>query len=369
VTNQQLVEAQTSQVTQFAAWLAGVLFLLWIGKTIGEMGAAVVNDALDIAPKTLSGGCASCQAVLINPRACESCGKALTNPNPPAVRLVGIAPRPPRPPEVIEREEEKLERRRRGLRPGTHIELLAPEEEARIHELRAQGLTFLEIAKRIGRSKTAVWRTIHRGRPPLRRAITPERLQEVVRLRRLGLSWGEIGPRLGISRIHVGYLLHRAGERIDPREAGTDLQVRLLTVSDTLRPPAAIAQLAAAANKLQDIYEDAALLLEIAPRIPYVGPQPYDIGFRAVLAEEVLRTGIWCMEQKVRGYWTTEVLVAGRTEERRVEMTAEHRELLGSCGEAARDAGRGIIEDLPGYETKSAQILFLVEEMMEEAKE
>ncbi|NVM21748.1 MAG: DUF192 domain-containing protein [Desulfobacterales bacterium] len=292
-----------------------------------------------------------------------------TTQNPPAVRLVGIAPKPPRPGELVEREEAKLERRRRGLRPGTHIELLTPEEHARILQLRAQGLSLSQIAARVGRSQSAVYRTIQRGRLPLRRALTSERLQEVTSLRRKGLSAIAIGRELGITRRHVYWLLHRAGERVDLRGTAEELQRKLLAVNDILRAPATIPKMEDAANKLRDIFDDAELILQITPRIPYVGyagPQPYDIGFKAGLAEEVLRTGIWCMERRQKGYEARKI---PGVDMREVEIPPRQKEVLGMCGEAAREAAQGTIRDEPGYETKSAQILAIVEEMMREAKE
>ncbi len=45
----QQIQAQVNEVTQFATWLAGAVFLLWVGKTIGGMEKRFVNDVLDIA--------------------------------------------------------------------------------------------------------------------------------------------------------------------------------------------------------------------------------------------------------------------------------------------------------------------------------
>ena len=49
MTNQQSIQAQVNEVTYFATWLAGALFLLWVGKTVGGMEKRFVNDVLDIA--------------------------------------------------------------------------------------------------------------------------------------------------------------------------------------------------------------------------------------------------------------------------------------------------------------------------------
>ena len=48
-TPQQSLQAQVNEVTQFSVWLAGTLFLLWVGKTVGGMEKQFVNDVLDIA--------------------------------------------------------------------------------------------------------------------------------------------------------------------------------------------------------------------------------------------------------------------------------------------------------------------------------
>ncbi len=286
--------------------------------------------------------------------------------NPTVVRLVGIAPRPPPPWKAVESEEEKLERRRGGLQLGTRLHPpLTLEEQVRIRELRAQGLSLGEIATRTGRSMTSVFNAVHRERPPLIRAITSERLEKVMDLRRKGLTLERIGQEIGVTKQHALYLLHRAGERVDVRKTAEDLQERLLAVNDILRAPATIPKLGDAANKLRDIYDDAELLLQITPRIPYLGPQPYAIGFKAALAEEVLRTGVWCLNRRQRGYETRRV---PGVDMREVEIPPKRKELLGMCGESARDAAQGTISDLPGYETKTAQFLWLLNEMMEEAK-
>jgi len=42
VTNQQLIQAQVNQVTEIATWFAGVAFLLFLGKSFGNMGRNMV---------------------------------------------------------------------------------------------------------------------------------------------------------------------------------------------------------------------------------------------------------------------------------------------------------------------------------------
>ena len=291
--------------------------------------------------------------------------------DPPAVELLGVARRPPRPGEALEREEEKMERRRRGLQPGAYRRPpLEWEQIERIQELKASGLKFSEIADRLKLPMTTVWKAYHRGRPPLIREITTQRIQEVRDLRRQGLTLEQIGYRIGKTKQHVLYLLHRAGEMVNVAKAAEDLQDRMLRVSDILATPDTVPQLTEAADKLQDISEDAALLLEITHKIPllpeYFPSHPFQIGFRASWAEEVLRTGAWCLEQKQKSY---DIVDIPRLGERKVPHTSEHKELLKTCGGSAADAAAGYLQNKPGYETKMAQHVAIVEEMMEEVKE
>jgi len=290
------------------------------------------------------------------------------------ITLVGIARRPPRPEEILEREEEKVERRRQGLKPGAHISpVLTWEQIEQIRQLKAEGLTTRQIAERLKLGLTTVWRAYHRKHLPLHRAITPQRLQEVVQLRRQGLTYEEIGRRTGNTRFYACYLVHRAGERIDPLKAAEDLQKRMVAVTDILRVPDTIPQLTEAADKLQEISEDAALLLEITPIIPmlpeYFPSHPYQLGFRATLTEEVLRTGAWCLEQKEKSYDIREVPAAGRKMRYTMPHTPEHKALLKTCAESAADVAVGYLDNKPGYETKAAQHMAIIEEMMEEVKE
>jgi DNA-binding CsgD family transcriptional regulator len=270
------------------------------------------------------------------------------NPGPnPAVRPVGVGPPPPRP-------FERPEARRRGLLPGTRIELITPDEEKRIRELKEQGLTYGQIAKQMHRSVSTVWRTVHREYPPLRRAITTERLRDTLLLRRMGLTEEEIGRRLGVSKPMVSVLLHRAGQRMDLSAAAQNLRMRLLVVSDRLGPPATLWKLEDGADRLREIADDAALLLEVQPHeVPEALEYPFDLGWvhsRALLAEEVLRNGAWCLLRQP------------------VEPLSRVKERLGACGEAAREAARGIIERWDGYETKATAVIFEIEEMMAEEK-
>jgi uncharacterized membrane protein (UPF0127 family)/transcriptional regulator with XRE-family HTH domain len=297
----------------------------------------------------------------------------------PAVTLVGVGRRPLRPEEVVEREQEKLERRRRGLRPGTRLELVGPEEHARMIEtyehLRSLGYRHTEsvkmVADRLGRSKTTVLTHVLRGRPPERRAITPDRLEEIKSLRRRGLKRAEIARRLGVDRSYVTYLLHRAGEKVNVAEESEELHRRMLTVAERLSAPANIPQLRDAAEKLYEIADDAALLLEITAKIPmlpeYFPSHPFQIGFRSTFAAEVLETGIWCLEEKEKGYSMREYHVDG-WEERPSPHTAKEKEVFKSCAESAREAALGYLLNKPGYESKMAQHNAIIEELLEETE-
>jgi len=101
----------------------------------------------------------------------------------------------------------------------------------------------------------------------------------------------------------------------------------------------------------------------------YFPSHPYQIGFRAAFAEEVLRTGVWCLNAEERSSEVREVPIAGGLREIEVEHTPEQKALLKTCGESARDAALGYIENRPGYETKAAQHLAILEEMMKEVKD
>ncbi len=268
------------------------------------------------------------------------------NPGSPAVRLVGIGPPPPRP-------LEHPEVRRRGLPPGTRIELITPEEEARIRELRAQGLEYRQIAEQIHRSVTAVWRTVRREYPPLRRAITTERLRDALLLRRMGLTEEEIGRRLGLSKAMVSVLLHRAGERMDLAAAVEDLSRRLGGVGDRLSPPATHQKLGDGAERLREISGDGFLLAEIKPpETPELLEEALSIIIeRALVGEEVLRTGVWCLLR------------------RPVEPLSSVKERLGVCAEAVREAARGLMEARKGSLARAAVVLFEADEMMAEQRE
>jgi hypothetical protein len=41
--NRQQIQAQVNDITGFAAWLAGAMFLLFVGKTVGKMGGNMVK--------------------------------------------------------------------------------------------------------------------------------------------------------------------------------------------------------------------------------------------------------------------------------------------------------------------------------------
>lgn len=206
----------------------------------------------------------------------------------------------------------------------------------------------------------------------MRRAITAERLREVVELRRQKVTAIEIARRIGSTREYVYYLLHRAGERIDPRDAAEGLQKRVETVTESLIALDNIPQLTKAADMLEEIADDAALLLEITRHIPllpeYFPSHPIQIGLRASFAEEVLRSGAWCLEEKQKSRDIVDVLVAGRLKEFTVEHVPAQKELFKICGESAKEAAIGYLENKPGYETKATEHMSIVEEMMGEVK-
>jgi len=264
----------------------------------------------------------------------------------PAVRMVGIGPPPPRP-------FEHPEARRRGLPPGTRLELITPEEEARIRELRAQGQEYRQIAEQMHRSVTAVWRTVRREYPPLRRAITQERLRDALLLRRMGLTEVEIGRRLGVSKAMVSVLLHRAGERMDLAAAVEDLSRRMAVVGDRLGPPATLWNLGDGAERLREISGDGFLLAEIKPpETPELLEEALSIIIeRALVGEEVLRTGVWCLLR------------------RPVEPLPSVKERLGVCAEAIRENARALMEGRKGALARAAVIIFEADEMMAEQRE
>jgi len=299
--------------------------------------------------------------------------------DPPGVVLRGVGGRPPRPEQLVESREEKIERRRRGLKPGTPLELVSPEEHDRIIEsydrLRSLGYGHTEsmkmVADRLNRAVTTVLSHVLRGRPPKRRAITPERLEEITNLRRQGLSKAEIARRLGLTREYVGYLLHKAGEKVNVAEHAEELHKRMMEIAERLSTPDNIPQLKESAEKLYQVADDAALLLEITRKIPllpeYFPSHPYQLGFRSILAAEVLETGVWCLEEKEKSYSMREYLVDG-WKERPSPHTPEEKKLLRSCGESAREAAVGYLQNKPGYESKMAQHMAIVEELVEETE-
>jgi orotate phosphoribosyltransferase-like protein len=267
--------------------------------------------------------------------------------NPP-VRLVGVGPPVPRPGRGGPIEERP---RRPAPAPSRRYEFVPPEEEARILQLREQGLTFRQIAERMNRSLSVVWRTINREHPPLRRAVTPQRQQDAMLLRRMGLTLEEIGSRLRLTPTMARYILHRGGERVDLVEAAQRLNRRMWAVSGSLDAPATHDRLGDGARRLRNIADDAALIVEITPEeVPEpLRDYPYEIGWlhsRALLAEEVLRTGLWCLLREPR------------------EPLPEPRERLRACAEAARDSARGVIEGWEGYEVKAGQVVRQIEGIM-----
>lgn len=273
----------------------------------------------------------------------------------PAVRLVGVGERPP-PPWVSPEEEVRMrvhrERLREVLAFRRPYEPVDDEAQKLIIEVydEGRGLKMWQIAEQFGIGRTAVHRAIHRGRSPLRKAITKERLQDVVSMRRLGLSVTEIAKRLKVSREFVYYLLHRAGEYVDFQEATRELARELLAISDRLRPPVSVPKLSKAADEAWDIADSVVLHLDIMPAdlpAPWVGDLHF-IHTRAQWAEDVLRNGAWCLAQMPK------------------EPLPVVRERLGVCGEAAREVAVDTIENKESWETKVMTAIFEANHMMKE---
>ena len=75
----QSIQAQSNEVTQFATWLAGAVFLLWIGKTIGGMEKNFANSALDtFTPRELPVRIPQTKMVTVT---CPVCGKVIEIPD------------------------------------------------------------------------------------------------------------------------------------------------------------------------------------------------------------------------------------------------------------------------------------------------
>lgn len=260
------------------------------------------------------------------------------NPSPTAVLVTGRAARKA----VIEEDEAK-----------------------RIHELYgtliaegyASTAAMKVIADRMGRGLTTIWHVLHREiRPPVFRPVTPERLEEVVGLRRLGLTLEAIGRKLGYTKQHVLWLLHQAGERLDIGVEAEKLNNRLYAVSQGLRPPLTIAKLTSAALTTETIADEAPVLLSIVPKtLPAEEElalrfQLHSIISRALLAEEMLLTGVWCLQE--------------------AEMPAPPRILpadrLRVCGQEAGKHARGTIEGWPGYRGEARDLALEIPALLPE---
>ena len=187
------------------------------------------------------------------------------------------------------------------------MERLVSEEESReIHRLRAEGLTMMEIANKMGRGMTTIHRTLHHlPRGPLRRTAEEllELTEEVYRLRAQRLPLRKIASRLGITSTYVLHCLHRAGAILpDANQAAhaERLEKHLARVADlccTSRQT--VAQIEQAGDELDDIAEEALLATEIIP--PKVKETEPDywwrlgwVRHRALEVAELLRTGIAC---------------------------------------------------------------------------
>ena len=287
----------------------------------------------------------------------------------PALRLGPPLSRP------FERSETP---RRRRLPPGVRLELITPEEEGHIREYHAQGLVYRQIAERMGRSVSTVYRTIHRGGPPQRRAITPQRIQESMGLRRMGLTLEEIGRKLGLSKTTIAYVLRRAGEQLDLAAEAERLRRELLAVGDRLRPPATLSKLENGADQLREIGDEARGLIEIKP--PEVsealGTVLSEVHSVALLAEEILRTGAWCLRasemEELPPFPPLPDEHPGRPmgmPGKPIKVTPLYRQELKACAEASRDSARGWIEGREGYEVKAAAAIFEGEKLITEEKE
>lgn len=289
--------------------------------------------------------------------------------DPPAgVRLVGVAPRPPSPEAYAELREKVEERRTRGVLPGMRLRLLRPEDIEKIWELHDKGMTYYQIAGSIGRNRSTVRTVILRGRrEPLRKAVTSERLDEIVGFRKLGYSPPEIAKRLGYTNSHIHWLLNQAGETIDIGKEIDRLRVELKDVTKHLSAPASAEKLKKAGDQLERIAKAAGTYIEILPH-----PTPWNLALalegiesRAAHAEEVARTGAWCLKQKEKSYTTQEVL-ADRWEERERPHTPRQKSRLAWCGERTRDCALGYIEDRPGYDVEILRVIDEADELFEE---
>ena len=74
----QQIQAQVNEVTQFATWLAGAMFLLLIGRTVGGMEKNFVNSVLDMAtPESIPVRIPQTKVVTVT---CPICGKVIEIP-------------------------------------------------------------------------------------------------------------------------------------------------------------------------------------------------------------------------------------------------------------------------------------------------
>jgi len=104
VTAQQ-IQAQVNEVTQFATWLAGAMFLLLIGKTVGKMEKDLVNYVLDMAtPESVPVRIPQTKVVTVT---CPICGKVIEIPDYNAVTRS----------EALRRHVEKEHTSKVGLHP------------------------------------------------------------------------------------------------------------------------------------------------------------------------------------------------------------------------------------------------------------
>ncbi|MFH0768854.1 MAG: ArdC family protein [Chloroflexota bacterium] len=74
----QQIQEQVNEMTQFAIWLAGALFLLYMGRTVGKMEKDMVNSVLDMAtPESIPVRIPQTKVVTVT---CPICGKVIEIP-------------------------------------------------------------------------------------------------------------------------------------------------------------------------------------------------------------------------------------------------------------------------------------------------
>lgn len=97
------IHAQVNEVTQFATWLGGALFFLWIGKTVGEIGK---NATKSFTGTTMP---ARIPQTRVQTVTCPICGKVIEIPGYDSISRT----------EALKRHIEKEHTSKAGMRPQT----------------------------------------------------------------------------------------------------------------------------------------------------------------------------------------------------------------------------------------------------------